>query len=183
MGQRDSEEFHDRFDKAREEMRRNWEEDDKFGEMWENGLIFKIIGGIAVFFVVVLVVGCCCVFSGQKNEPVPTVQTGYSQIPQQPGYVHQQPGYLPEQQGYVSQQPKYELHQPGYASQQPGYASQQPGNMGQQPTYKPQQADHKRQEAESEYEPTAPEPTPGLSGYEPGQLPTYDQVESLIKKY
>ena len=48
--QRDSEEFHDRFDKAREEMRRNWEEDDKFGEMWENGLIFKIIGGIAVFF-------------------------------------------------------------------------------------------------------------------------------------
>ena len=32
-------------------MRRNWEEDDdKFGEMWGNGLIFKIIGGIAVFF-------------------------------------------------------------------------------------------------------------------------------------
>merc|ERR1712142_467991 len=155
----------------RKEMQRDWEDDnDIFVD--DNGLIYKIIGGIAAFFVVLLVVGCCCVFNKnnhggqrgaihshiQKTEPVQPIQIGYSPVPQQPGYAHQQPTYALHQPGYASQQPDY-------ASQQPSHVPQQPSNIGQQAAYKQQQPDHKRQEAESEYKPTAPEYTPGLSGY------------------
>ena len=77
----------------------DWEEEN--GKLFEdNGLIYKIVGGIAAFFVLLLIVGCCCLFKKknheqqihtvlQKHEPVQPDHRSYAVVPQQQGYAPQ----------------------------------------------------------------------------------------------